>query len=685
MSNPVLILYLEDDPRDVELVRDTFKQGRLACELRVVSDHAEYAAALAQMRFDLILSDYKLPDYDGMAAMDLARARQPEVPFILISGTLGEELAVDYMVRGATDYVLKHRLDRLCPAVSRALAEAEERRKRRESEASMRASEVQYRRLFEAAQDGILILNAQTGMVVDVNPFLIALLGFSRAQFLGKEVWQLGFFKDIFANQDRFAELQQKEYIRYEDKPLETADGRRIDVEFISNVYQVNHHSVIQCNIRDITERKHNEQQLRLAGAEVQRVNASLVQRNTEIQNFYHTLSHELKTPLTSAREFISIVMDGLAGPLTETQLEYLGIAKESCDQLRLYINDLLDVTRLETGKMSIEFQSSSLAALVERVAKVLAPAAAGKGISLNCDCQPNLPEVPLDCPRIQQVMTNLVTNAIKFTPAGGEIHISVSAPAATPDYLHVAVRDTGRGIPEDQIDLIFNRLHQAHRNDAMAESRSGLGLGLYICQELVQLHGGRIWADSELGQGSTFSFTIPIHQPPISHHVLVVDDDPQAIELVCARLEPEHYHVTTASSGMEALEQMHRRLPDVVLMDLQMPGLDGAATLKEIRKVWDLLPVILNTAYPESDQIMRALQESPFTVLAKPYETRRLLEAVRAAVASQEPRQGKGNPARPRVSARELQPSPGPTAEPLVPRLTASEECKYPEPSHKF
>ena len=371
MNSPVQILYLEDDPRDAELVRDKLQQTtRLTCELAVARDRAEYEAALARTPFDLILSDYSLTDYDGMAALALARSKQPDVPFILISGTLGEEQAVDCVVRGATDYLLKERLDRLVPAVLRAFAEAEERQKRRKAEASLReseeqyramfelasvgvaqadprtgqwlrvnykmcvisgycvdellrmtvseityadnrqsdweafervvrgeqldcrletryvrkngslawvnvnmtiiwdsagqpartiatieditqrkrteeamiASEVRYRRLFESAKDGILILNAETGMIVDVNPFLIEILGFSREEFLGKKVWELEPFKDIVANQDNFAKLCQKEYIRYEDKSLQTADGRRIPVEFVSNFYMVNHH-----------------------------------------------------------------------------------------------------------------------------------------------------------------------------------------------------------------------------------------------------------------------------------------------------------------------------------------------------------------------------------------------------------------------------------------------------------
>ena len=138
-----------------------------------------------------------------------------------------------------------------------------------ERTAALAASELRYRRLFEAAKDGILILDAETGLIVDVNPFLIELLGFSHEEFLGKKVWELGFFKDIIANQDHFAELQAQEYIRYDDKPLETTDGRRIPVEFVSNVYQVNGHKVIQCNIRDISERKQAE--LALQGSPTKR------------------------------------------------------------------------------------------------------------------------------------------------------------------------------------------------------------------------------------------------------------------------------------------------------------------------------------------------------------------------------------------------------------------------------
>jgi PAS domain S-box-containing protein len=185
MNRPVLVLHLEDSPRDAELVRDRLHQAGMACELQVASDRAEYEAALARTCFDLILSDYGLPDYDGMAALALARVKQPEVPFILISGTLGEEQAVDCVLRGATDYVLKQRPDRLVPAVLRALAEAEEQRLRRQAEEALRSSEERYRHLFESMEQGV-VYQAADGRIVSANPAAERILGLTLDQMMGR-------------------------------------------------------------------------------------------------------------------------------------------------------------------------------------------------------------------------------------------------------------------------------------------------------------------------------------------------------------------------------------------------------------------------------------------------------------------------------------------------------------------
>ena len=194
MNHPISILYLEDSPRDVELVRERLQSGNLVCELRIASGRAEYEAALAAAQFDLILSDFALPDYDGMTALVLAQAKQPAVPFILISGTLGEEQAVDCILRGATDYVMKQRLHRLVPAVTRALNEARERQQRQAVEAALRESDAQLHSLYAAMTEGMALHELITDaagqpldyVLLDVNPAFESIVGLSRAAVVGR-------------------------------------------------------------------------------------------------------------------------------------------------------------------------------------------------------------------------------------------------------------------------------------------------------------------------------------------------------------------------------------------------------------------------------------------------------------------------------------------------------------------
>jgi CheY-like chemotaxis protein/nitrogen-specific signal transduction histidine kinase len=369
---------------------------------------------------------------------------------------------------------------------------------------------------------------------------------------------------------------------------------------------------------------------LRRIQRQVERTNADLRRKNDEIQNFYHTLSHELKTPLTSAREFIAIVRDGLAGALSDTQREYLGIALDSCNQLRVCINDLLDATRLETGKLSMDLRPGDLGVVVQRAVTALQPLAIDRGIELICDVEPELPLVMLDERRIAQVVANLLNNALKFTPASGCIQVRVAREEAT-DALEVSVADSGRGIPADQLERIFDRLFQVKSGDASTEQ--GIGLGLYICRELVRLHGGEIRVQSAPGQGSTFSFALPpggTHLGRQRLSVLLVDDDASMREMLSRILEKAQMDVATAADGRAALLEIERRLPDVVVLDLEMPGIDGPATLREIRRNWGPIPVVLHTGHVDGPLLTRALECSPFTVLAKPCPMDQLLQTIR-------------------------------------------------------
>ena len=263
MNTPLQCLLVEDSADDAELLLRELRTGGFDVTWERVETAAAMRAALDRQPWDLIIADYSMPQFSGLAALEVLNASGLDLPFIMISGTMGEEQVVTAMRAGVHDYFIKGRLAHLIPAVERELHNAAARRAQQRTETALNSSEVRYRGLFEAAKDGILILDAETGLIVDVNPFLIHLLGFSHEVFLGKKIWELGFFKDIVANQDNFAVLQQQEYIRYEDMALETSDGRRIEVEFISNLYLVNQQKVIQCFIRDISHRKRAEAALR--------------------------------------------------------------------------------------------------------------------------------------------------------------------------------------------------------------------------------------------------------------------------------------------------------------------------------------------------------------------------------------------------------------------------------------
>ncbi|HEX9794835.1 MAG TPA: ATP-binding protein [Planctomycetota bacterium] len=240
-----------------------------------------------------------------------------------------------------------------------------------------------------------------------------------------------------------------------------------------------------------------------------------LTRRNQEVQRFYHTLSHELKTPLAAAREFASILLDGISGPLNADQSQYLGIVKDCCDQMTTQINDLLDVTRLETGKLVVDIHPEDLGGLARQVVRTFESNAAEKSIRMRCEIEDDLPMVPLDRVRVTQVVSNLMSNAFKFTAECGWVVVTARISPDEPGFVEVSVADNGRGISPDHQAHIFERLYQAEKNDFYL--KGGMGLGLNICRDLVQLHGGTLSVSSEVGRGSTFTFTLPLERASIA------------------------------------------------------------------------------------------------------------------------------------------------------------------------
>ncbi len=242
---------------------------------------------------------------------------------------------------------------------------------------------------------------------------------------------------------------------------------------------------------------------------------AALARKHAEIHRFYHTLSHELKTPLTSAREFIAILRDGIAGAVNDTQREYLDIALQSCDQMTRMLNDLLDATRLETGKLNLILKPAVLAEVAAQAIATVRLRAADSGIALTQTQAPDLPLVRMDRQRVLQVFINLLDNALKFTPRGGAIDVVLGHDPANPEQVLVTVSDTGRGIAPENLQHIFERLYQVQAGDM--DTQGGIGLGLSLCREIVDHHGGTIAAASTPGVGTSFRFTLPKYTAPVA------------------------------------------------------------------------------------------------------------------------------------------------------------------------
>jgi PAS domain S-box-containing protein len=378
---------------------------------------------------------------------------------------------------------------------------------------TLRLSDARYRRLFETAQDGILILDAETGQVVDANPFMKELLGYSQEEFLGRKLWEIGPFKGEDASKSAFAELQVNDRLHYEGLPLEAKDGRRVEVEFISNAYLVDATRFIQCNIRDITERMRVNQALETANKEMAfqveekgkradelvMINAELARSNAELEQFAYVATHDLQEPLRAVASCVQLLQKRYEGQLDEKAQEFIAHAVDGTKRMQTLINDLLAYSRISTHAQV--FASTNCEMVLQEALANLMVAIAESGAVVTRDA---LPMVSGDATQLTQLFQNLIGNALKFRgEPPPQIHIG--AVHNNGDW-RFSVADNGIGMePQyfERVFLVFQRLHT--RKDYQ-----GTGIGLAICKKVVERHGGRIWAESEPGQGATFCFTIP-------------------------------------------------------------------------------------------------------------------------------------------------------------------------------
>jgi signal transduction histidine kinase len=386
-------------------------------------------------------------------------------------------------------------------------------------------------------------------------------------------------------------------------------------------------------------------------GTVVGRIATSLdLGREREIERmkaeFLSTISHELRTPLTSIKGSLGLVLGGAAGTFSSDARELLDIARSNTDRLVRVINQILDVMLLERGQALIRPVPMPLSACVDRALRAVAASAQAAGLEIRLRIPADLPHVLGDARRIEQVLVNLLTNAVKYSVRGQEIEVAAHTEG---DFVHVFVKDSGCGMSSEFLDRLFTKFE--HEEGSLTREKQGMGLGLAICRHIVQAHGGRVWAESKEGAGSTFHFTLPLSvspelppEPPprpvagdasgAPRLVLVIDNDEDVTRILSYIFETQGHQVISAHSGNEAIELAKRHRPDLITLDLNLPDIDGLDVLRIMRVEEESrhIPVICISVRPD---VRLALALGADFCMEKPLDIDRLRELSGKALAT--------------------------------------------------
>lgn len=633
------VLLVEDNLLDAELTLARLSTMDCQCDVTRIDTEAQLREQLRNEVYDVILADFMLPMFSGPEALAIAQQQAPDVPFIFVSGVLGEEHAVDMLKQGATDYVLKQRLQRLPMTVRRAISEAQERRSRIKAESALREYETGFRLLVDALRDYAVIGLDRNGSIRSWNSAAERLLGYRADEITGESVSRL-YAGEPNNGSDEVLQslngaLQKGSYVR--DRWLTSRTGKVFFASMVTTAIRNDEGDLIGFSkiIRDTTEERRAGDALRLDKEQAEAANAAK-------DRFLAMLSHELRTPLTpilAATTFIEQRFIDQGAPLPDGLSELLPLIRRNIELEARLIDDLLDLNTISHGKLSLELAPMDLHEAMQDLIRTARIEAADKNLQINTRLDAARCCINGDAARVQQIIWNLLRNAIKFTPTDGAVLIETR----NPDDAHIAIRvtDSGIGIGDAAMPRIFSAFEQA--DTSITRQFGGLGLGLAIAHALTLRHGGSLQAYSAgEGLGASFTVTLPLTDaipveraaPTLSRgdggplRILLVEDNQDTTLAMVTLLGMSGHSVDAAATVADARSMASNGHYDLLISDLGLPDGNGMDVVRAFAQ-HQSAPSIAMTGYGMDEDIRRC-RDAGFTAhVTKPVGFDRLNELI--------------------------------------------------------